>query len=57
MINRVELIISYNSQQIPFNRVTLLSEKQGVDIFSDEYKHAEDRGLFWSNLISSTIGN
>ena len=56
VVHKIEMIISYTTPDNPYGRVTFLSDKDGVDIFSDEYKRAEDSGLYWSNLISSYIG-
>lgn len=53
IVHRVELILSFSTPQNPYRKVTFLNEEQGVDIYSDTYKRAEQSGLYWSNLISS----
>ncbi|WP_436665643.1 hypothetical protein, partial [Bacillus cereus] len=55
IVHRITLTISFNTPDRPYARVTFLDNQQGVDIYSDEYKRAEEDALYWSKLISSLM--
>ncbi|WJE64682.1 hypothetical protein QRE63_01505 [Bacillus mycoides] len=55
VVHRITLTISFNTPDIPYVRVTFLDNKQGVDIYSDQYEGAERDALYWSELISSLM--
>lgn len=55
IVHRITLTISFNTPDKPYARVTFLDNRQGVDIYSDEYKRAEEDALYWSKLISSLM--
>lgn len=55
VVNRITLTISFSTRDAPYKRITLLDNKQGVEIYSSEYEYAERLGLHWSNLITSLM--
>lgn len=55
-IHRIELILSYGEGKTKYNRITILSSKDGEDIFHDRTNKAYERGLYWSKNISSRMG-
>ncbi|PFU30955.1 hypothetical protein COK80_09125 [Bacillus anthracis] len=55
VVHRISLTISFNTPDRSYVRVIFLDNKHGVDIYSDEYKRAEEDALYWSKLISSLM--
>ena len=55
MVHRIDLIIAYNSSNTPYHKITFLDRRNGVDIFSDDFRDAEEQALYWSNLIGSYL--
>ncbi|MEX3625079.1 hypothetical protein [Viridibacillus arvi] len=53
IVHKVDLILSFNTPDTPYKKVSFMQEEKGVDVFSDQYKTAEEDGLYWSNLIAS----
>ncbi len=55
VVHRIEMILSFNSSDYPYSRITLLDSEQGEEISGYTYEKAYERGLHWSRLVSSLM--
>lgn len=55
VVHKIELILSFDTPNNPYAKVTFLDSKQGEDIFSSKYKEIYDKALYWSKLIESLM--
>ncbi|MEK4713545.1 hypothetical protein [Sporosarcina sp. FSL K6-5500] len=55
VVHRVEMILSFNSSDYPYSKITLLDSQQGEEISGYAYETAYAKGLQWSRRVSALL--
>lgn len=55
VVHRIEMILSFNSSDYPFSRITFLDSQQGEEISGYTYETAYAKGLQWSRRVSALL--
>jgi hypothetical protein len=55
VVHRIEMILSFNSSDYPFSRITLLDSQHGEETSGYTYETAYAKGLQWSRRVSALL--
>lgn len=55
VVHRIEIILSFNSSDYPYSRITFLDSQQGEEILGYTYETAYAKGLQWSRRVSALM--